>query len=177
MSNLENKRVDSPIGSVITPQQIREVLNIDNAQIEALCRHASVRPKRDAKGLTYFSKEDFEALKNTSTLRTKLTKPKTAIEKTQKETNAAMQRLNETSFRQLVQSLKNIETAITDKVSSIMDEKLDGMDDVVVELIRCKTENETLRYKINELNKENYNLKNQLSSYKNVALNVYVKKG
>lgn len=177
MSNLENKRVDSPIGSVITPQQIREVLNINNAQIEELCRHASVRPKRDAKGLTYFSKDDFETLKGFSGLKARVMKPKAAIEKTQKETTAAMQRLNDSSFRQLVQSLKNIETAITDKVSAIMDEKLDGMDDVVVELIRCKTENETLRYKINELNKENYNLKNQLSSYKNVALNVYVKKG
>lgn len=47
-----------------------------------------------------------------------------------------------------------------------LDEKLDGMDEVVVELVRCKTENETLRYKMNELNKEVYNLKNELSRYK-----------
>ena len=50
------------------------------------------------------------------------------------------------------------------------------MDEVVVELVRCKTENETLRYKINELNKEVYNIKNELSLYKPIGLGFYVKK-
>ena len=50
------------------------------------------------------------------------------------------------------------------------------MDEVVVELVRCKTENETLRYKMNELNKELYNLKNELSRYKSIGLGFYVKK-
>ena len=50
------------------------------------------------------------------------------------------------------------------------------MDEVVVELVRCKTENETLRYKLNELNKENYNLKNELSQYKEVGFGFYLKK-
>ena len=51
-----------------------------------------------------------------------------------------------------------------------------GMDEVVVELVRCKTENETLRYKMNELNKELYYLKNELNSYKNLGFGLYVKK-
>ena len=50
------------------------------------------------------------------------------------------------------------------------------MDEVVVELIRCKTENETLRFKMNELEKLNYSLKNQLAAYKNIGFNIYVKK-
>lgn len=65
---------------------------------------------------------------------------------------------------------------VDEKVGSKLDEKLDGMDEVVVELVRCKTENETLRYKMNELNKEVYNLKNELSKFKSVGFGFYMKK-
>ena len=50
------------------------------------------------------------------------------------------------------------------------------MDDVVVELIRCKTDNETLKQKIVDLNKEVYQLKNELNSYKSVGFGFYKKK-
>lgn len=77
-------------------------------------------------------------------------------------------------------SLSAMESTIIDKMSKLLDErlseKLDGMDEVVVELVRCKTENETLRYKINELNKELYNIKNELSKYQSLGLGLYVKK-
>lgn len=77
-------------------------------------------------------------------------------------------------------SISEMETNLTGKISDLIDkklgEKLDGMDEVVVELVRCKTENETLRYKMNELNKEVYNLKNELNKYKSLGLGFYVKK-
>ena len=77
-------------------------------------------------------------------------------------------------------SLSTMENTIIDKMSKLLDdtlsEKLDGMDEVVVELVRCKTENETLRYKMNELNKELYNLKNELSKYQFLGLGLYIKK-
>lgn len=77
-------------------------------------------------------------------------------------------------------SLTDMEENLSEKISDIveqkLDEKLDGIDEVVVELVRCKTENETLRYKINELNKEVYNLKNELSRYKSVGMGFYIKK-
>ncbi len=76
-------------------------------------------------------------------------------------------------------SFNDLEKSLTDKMSRIieekLDEKLDGMDEVVVELVRCKTENETLRYKMNELNKELYNLKNELSRFKSLGMGFYVK--
>jgi cell division septum initiation protein DivIVA len=50
------------------------------------------------------------------------------------------------------------------------------MDDVVVELIRCKTDNETLKQKIVDLNKEIYQLKNEVNSYKSVGFGLYRKK-
>ena len=88
------------------------------------------------------------------------------------------------SISTLISSLTNLENNVVDQISGVidsklsekLDEKLDGMDEVVVELIRCKTENETLRQKINELNKENYNLKNQVNSFKKVAPGLYIKR-
>ena len=65
---------------------------------------------------------------------------------------------------------------VDEKLGSKLDEKLEGMDEVVVELVRCKTENETLRYKMNELNKEIYNLKNELSKYKSLGFGFFVKR-
>ena len=50
------------------------------------------------------------------------------------------------------------------------------LDEVVVELIRCKTDNETLRQKIIDLNKEIYQLKNDLNSYKPIGMGFYKKK-
>lgn len=72
--------------------------------------------------------------------------------------------------------LGKISKLVDEKLGAKLDEKLDGMDEVVVELVRCKTENETLRYKMNELNKEVYNLKNELSKYKPFGFGLYVKK-
>lgn len=83
--------------------------------------------------------------------------------------------ISSASIVQLVDTLKGIEKSITDRITSVLDEKLDGMDDVVMELIRVKTENETMRFKINELNKENYRLKKEVNSFKKVPFGFYAK--
>ena len=72
--------------------------------------------------------------------------------------------------------LENLENSIVSKISNVLSEKLDGLDEVIVELIRSKTENETLRQRLNELNKENFSLKNENASYKPIGLGLYVKK-
>ena len=82
----------------------------------------------------------------------------------------------ESAIRNLLSSLKEMETKLSDKIAKVIDEKLEGMDEVVVELIRCKTDNETLRQKIIDLNKEIYQLKNDLNSYKHIGLGMYRKK-
>lgn len=72
--------------------------------------------------------------------------------------------------------LAALENNIVDRISSVLNEKMDGLDEIVVELIRAKTENESLRQKLNELNKENFTLKSENSSFKSVGLGFYVKK-
>lgn len=185
---------------------VRNILNTDNKGIAKLCAQVSMMPKKDQFGRTYFTRDDLEILKRTKKIneKTQQQKPSAKAYATApiSSTAAAMkaklkqqQQIQQApvvmsqpvqmpapaySFEQILNSLSEIETNLTDKISELLekklDEKLDGMDEVVVELVRCKTENETLRYKINELNKEVYNIKNELSLYKPIGLGFYVKK-
>lgn len=147
---------------VLTPQEVRNILKTDNREIVKLCKKASIVPKKDKNGQTYFSYNELQDLIN---IQTKAPKS-TAL------THMESQKV----VGGLLSTLETMEKNITDSMSKIIDEKLDGMDEVVVELIRCKTENETLRQKLNELNKENYHLKNSIKCYKSVGMGLYIKK-
>ena len=56
-----------------------------------------------------------------------------------------------------------------------MVEWLDGLDEVVVELIRTKTEINMLRSKLDEMEAKNYTLSNEVNSYKNIGFGLYIK--
>lgn len=185
---------------------VRNILNTDNKGIAKLCAQVSMMPKKDQFGRTYFTRDDLEILKRTKKINEKAQQQKPSAKayatapissaaaamkaklKQQQQIQQAPVVMSQPvqmpvqsySFEQILNSLSKIETNLTDKISELLekklDEKLDGMDEVVVELVRCKTENETLRYKINELNKEVYNIKNELSLYKPIGLGFYVKK-
>ena len=91
-------------------------------------------------------------------------------------TAVAVSNVSNPAVRSILSSLQDLESKLSDRIAKVIDEKLEGMDDVVVELIRCKTDNETLKQKIVDLNKEVYQLKNELNSYKSVGLGFYKKK-
>lgn len=145
----------------ITPQEVRDALGVDNREIVNLCRKANITPKKNINGQICFSKKELETLKRVNT--------------ESKSTALAISE-QKAVINNLMTKLDNIEKNITTSITKTLDEKLDGMDEVVVELIRCKTENENLKQKINELNKENYYLKNTLNSYKPLALGLYIKR-
>ena len=146
----------------LSPQEVRNLLKIDNLEIVKLCKKAFVVPKKDDNGKTYFSYDDVKNLKK--------------MQKGSKASTSLTQTNSQAVVNNLISTLDNLEERLTDSMSKIIDDKLDGMDEVVVELIRCKTENESLRQKLNELNKENYHLKNTINSYKSVGLGFYIKK-
>lgn len=147
-------------GKTLSPQEVRRILKTDNKEIIELCKRASILPRKNSKGQTYFS---YDEVKNLRKIQAKRNLPAEAP----KESSAVVSILN---------SLKNMENNLSDKISKVIDEKLEGMDEVVVELIRCKTDNETLRQKIIDLNKEIYQLKNDLNSYKSLGLGFYKKR-
>ena len=163
-----------------TPKMLREIFDTDNSGISTLCREAQLIPKRDLRGNTYFTKHDVQALQKIRDLHSKNTK--LVDELMSSSMNLKLPEVSNTqisaeeTFKNLTDKFEMFQNSMAEKLSSMIDEKLDGMDEVVVELIRCKTENETLKFKMNELEKLNYSLKNQLASYKNIGFNVYLKK-
>ena len=77
---------------------------------------------------------------------------------------------------QLASKLENLENNLVNRMSEILSEKMDGFDEIVVELIRAKTENENLRQQVNTLNKQVYILKNELASFNALPFGFYTKK-
>lgn len=166
----------------LTPQEVRAILNTDNTEIVELCKKASIKPRKNDKGMTYFSYEEVKNLRKIQAMNIKNnvmasvpTVEKGVVTATQ---SALVQSANAQTeaIQNILTSIESMQTALSEKIASVIDEKLEGMDEVVVELIRCKTDNETLRQKIVELNKEVYQLKNTLNCYRPVGLGFYVKK-
>ena len=159
---------------VLLPNDVRRLLNVDNREIVELCKKTSVSPKKNKFGQIYFSIDEVKILKNAkSSIMTgngikKMNKDKTLPVATKPNSQAVVNGLLET--------LNQMENNITSSMTKLIDEKLEGMDDVVLELVRCKTENENLKNKVNELNKENFKLKNILSSFKPLFAGFYIKK-
>lgn len=184
---LRNNDADN---KAFTPKMVRELLNVDNERIINLCKKISLVPKKNSKGLTYFSRDDVKILKRVQDLQNQaksIQKEKencalvpatktTTLQQPQVVVDAKLTQAAIDTIERLNQTLNILEENLSNKLTSVLDEKLDGMDEVVVELIRAKTENENLRHKINELNKENFYLKNNLTSYKALGFGLYTKK-
>ena len=148
---------------LLSPQDLRKILNTDNMEIVRLCRKANIVPNRDEQGRTYFSMEEARLLKKAKETKALMAKPSSQV-----VVDSLLTSLNKMET--------NITETITDSITRVLDERLEGMDEVVVELIRCKTENENLKNKVNELNKENFKLKNAINSFKPLAFGFYSRK-
>ena len=156
----------------LTPQEVRTILKADNKEIVDLCKKASIRPRKNAKGHTYFSYDEVKNLRKVQAqVKGAVTSPVAVSAPV-----AVSSSSNSAAVRSILSTLQDLEVKLSNKIAAVIDEKLEGMDDVVVELIRCKTDNETLKQKIVDLNKEVYQLKNELNSYKPVGLGFYKKK-
>ncbi len=169
---------------VYTPKMVRELLDVDNDRIINLCKKISLVPKKNSKGQTYFSRDDVKILKRIQDLQTQARKTQEAKQKaiqapvvqTQPVIDPKLAKTAIDTLDRLNNTLNTLEENLSNKLIAVLDDKLDGMDEVVVELIRAKTENENLRHKINELNKENFYLKNNLNSYKPLGFGLFTKK-
>lgn len=162
----------------LTPQEVRTILKADNKEIVDLCKKAAIRPRKNAMGHTYFSYDEVKNLRKIQAqVNGVVTNPvsfRTPVMAGGSSSTAVTN--NSAAVRSILTTLQDLEVKLSNKIAKVIDEKLEGMDDVVVELIRCKTDNETLKQKIVDLNKEVYQLKNELNSYKPVALGFYKKK-
>jgi len=162
--------MNADMEKILLPNDVRKLLKIDNKEIVELCKKTSVNPKKDSKGQIYFSVDEVRKLKNAkSSIVSEMNEKKSALSLISKPNSQMV-------VNNLLDTLNKMENNITESMTKIIDEKLEGMDDVVLELVRCKTENENLKNKVNELNKENFRLKNILNSFKPLMCGFYVKK-
>lgn len=158
---------------ILTPQEVRSILRTDNKEIVELCKKASIRPRKNAKGHTYFSYDEVRNLRRVQeSVKSGVSNPVAAPQ----VPALAASTSNSAAIKSILTSLQTLEDKLSSRIAKVIDEKLEGMDDVVVELIRCKTDNETLKQKIVDLNKEVYQLKNELNSYRSVGFGLYKKK-
>ena len=129
---------------VLLPNDVRKLLNIDNKEIVELCKKTSVSPKKDSRGQIYFSVDEVKKLRNakTSVVAEMNEKKKVALPVMTKPDSQVV-------VNGLLDTLNKMENNITTSMTKLIDEKLEGMDDVVLELVRCKTENENLKNKVN----------------------------
>ncbi len=160
----------------LTPQEVRTILRTDNKEIVELCKQADIRPRKNEKGHTYFSYDEVKNLRKIQAQKNEGHMSNPITSKAPLAVTGSSVRENSAAIKNILTSLQDLESKLSDKIAKVIDEKLEGMDDVVVELIRCKTDNETLKQKIVDLNKEVYQLKNELNSYRPVALGFYKKK-
>ena len=150
---------------ILLPEEVRRILNADNKEIVDLCKQTSVLPKKNREGQLYFSLDEVKKLKRAKENKTSVTN---AIVAANGDSQVVVDNL--------LSTLKTLENSLTSSVEKVIDDKLEGIDDLIIEFVRCKTENENLKNKINELNKENFSLKMAVNSFKPVMCGLYVKK-
>ncbi len=187
----------------INVEELEAILNSDIDEVVTLCKKACLKPKTDKTGNAYFTKRDVDMLKKIKELyvqSTKIQKPTptkiaAATEDIQQQeyTNpskkinflekARSRVKNETIVANaahpmisLQDKIERLENNLISKMSEILSEKMDGFDEIIVELVRAKTENENLRAQVNSLNKQVYILKNELASFTPVVFGIYTKK-
>ncbi len=150
---------------ILLPEEVRKILNADNKEIVDLCKQTSVLPKKNREGQLYFSLDEVKRLKRAKENKAAVTN---AI--------AAADGNSKVVVDNLLSTLQALENSLTSSVEKVLDDKLEGIDDLIIEFVRCKTENESLKNKINELNKENFNLKMAVNSFKPVMCGFFIKK-
>lgn len=183
---------------IVSASRVLEILNSNVAEVENLCKKASLKPRRDELGNVYFSKNDIEVLRKVKELyeHTKMIqeikakneqnnvlarakarlKGQLTTQVAQPDIQIQQAQLQNQLAQKMQEGFLGLENNIVSKMENLLSEKMDGLDEVVLELIRSKTENETLRARLNDLNKENFALKSEVSSYKPLGIGLYVKK-
>ncbi len=144
----------------LTPSEVREILSADNDEIISLCKRSAIVPKRNKRGLTYFSYDEVKRLKHAKEMKNSLVRisPSQMVDKIMN------------SFSQMEENISN---NILDAVDKKLAEKMQNMEGMAAELIKLQTENEKLKNKIIELNKDNVHMKMELEKFEKIGFGFY----
>lgn len=146
----------------LTPSEVREILNADNEEIISLCKRASIIPRRNRRGLTYFSYDDVKRLQKVKQMKNTLVRitPNQVVDKIMH------------SFSQMEEKISN---NILETLDKKLAEKMQNVEGMAAELIKIQTENEKLKNKIIELNRENIHMKMELEKFEKIGFGFYKK--
>jgi len=147
---------------ILTPSEVREILNTDNEEIISLCKRASIVPRRNRRGLTYFSYDDVKRLQKAKQMKNALVRisPNNVVDRIMN------------SFSQMEEKISN---NILETLDKKLAEKMQNVEGMAAELIKIQTENEKLKNKIIELNRENVHLKMELEKFEKIGFGLYKK--
>ena len=98
----------------LSPSEVRDILNADNEEIISLCKRASIVPKRNRRGLTYFSYNDVKRLQEVKNMKNNLVRI---------TPNAVVDRIM-SSFSQMEEKISN---NILDTLDKKLEEKMQGV--------------------------------------------------
>jgi hypothetical protein len=82
---------------------------------------------------------------------------------------------NKDNITVMVEAVSQVKEGILKDLSRLLDDKLSGLDEVVVELIRCKSENDSLKKKLEEVVRTKEAVEYELSRFKPVQFGFYRK--
>lgn len=148
----------------------RQFKNIENAHQELKNAEKSLnRSKTNPKTRLYENKSVATAAQTGTFLRTEVekTNDKTEIINVPAISNEAMQMIN---------ALMHTQNHIVEQLTDAFDKRFEKFDDIIIDLINSKTENERLKQKIDNLTRENYRYKKEVESYKPIFSGVFIKK-
>jgi hypothetical protein len=167
-----------------------ELLSLDETKVTALCKTLEVLPYRDERtGSLYFNQQTLALLKKAADAEKKMshqeqlpqtTQATAMMTATRNAYSSVPQRsggtgLSRTDLSLIVDSVSNAKEGILRDLSQLLDDKLSGLDDVVVELIRSKSENDTLREELKRIEENQLHLQAELSKFKPAAFGFYRK--
>lgn len=157
-----------------TTDQVSKMLKMDENAIHQYCKELPIRPKKDLRtGTAMFSSQDIDILKKAREWHASGESLATISKKLTKSNVITTRVANKNDISVVVEAISNAKEGILSDLSRIIDEKLEGMDEVVVELIKCKSENETLKQKLKLINEENDLLKTELGRFKPIKFGLY----
>ncbi len=104
-----------------------------------------------------------------------LEKPVIAEQAALNKTNPVTHSTSGSKVATLMNEVINARNYIVEEISATFEKRLEKLDDAIVELISCKTENERLKGKIDNLTRENYRLKKEVESFKSIMPGVFIK--
>lgn len=77
---------------------------------------------------------------------------------------------------QMINALMHTQNHIVQELTDVFDKRLEKFDEIILDLIRCKTENERLKQKVDNLTRDNYKYKKDVESFRSVIPGLYIKK-